>query len=291
MLVDDGITDAEAQAGARTRFLGGEEGVEDLFQKLGFDPPAVVGKDDHNAVVQGGGADPDASFFFDGLNRVEQNIEKDLGDLAFMAKDRVNRRKFLDECDLFTGDDIQQSQRHFQLIVDIDEFSGGDSGPGKGHQIGQERGDPKDPGIDMLKEFGDSRFGGILRPGGRSPPATRLQVFDGLSQRVKGTLDQYQGVVDFVGKTGRQETETRHLLRVNELHLGRLELDHGLFEIGVDPLQFLGSFLYLLFQMVFQGLDGLEGILQLAQHGVEGMVERIDVVGLAVPRRQFASQT
>ena len=88
MLFDNPVADAEAESGALSNFLGGEERVEDLIG-MG-DALAVVRERHFNKVAGFGGRDFDASGrsdFVDGVIGVVKNIQEDLLQLMSIADD------------------------------------------------------------------------------------------------------------------------------------------------------------------------------------------------------------
>src|SRR5712692_4586895 len=85
MLLDDGHTDTQAQTGAATRALGGEEWVKDPGQGLAADAHAVVLKIHRDVVSDTSESHPQNSAIADltdGLLGVGDQVQEDLRQLV-----------------------------------------------------------------------------------------------------------------------------------------------------------------------------------------------------------------
>lgn len=84
--------------GALADFLGGEERVENFRSVFLVDACAVIGNADQDAVIKGCGFDDNLAFgrfasgFLNGLDRIDNQIEKDLVDLVDIARNMRNFR-------------------------------------------------------------------------------------------------------------------------------------------------------------------------------------------------------
>src|SRR5262245_15988618 len=95
MTGNDSMADGESQSGPLPHGFGRKEWIEQLFEMLRLDPGAIVGYRDGNPGAQPPRIDLDPSSFLaagalDGLQGIDQEIEKDLANLVGHALDSVH---------------------------------------------------------------------------------------------------------------------------------------------------------------------------------------------------------
>ena len=90
MFFDDGSGEAQTQASAFADRFGGEKRLHDAGFDFGRDAGAVIGDGENDGVVLGGDVEADPAIrreISGGVEGVLQEIEEDLGDLDFAARD------------------------------------------------------------------------------------------------------------------------------------------------------------------------------------------------------------
>jgi hypothetical protein len=117
VLLHRGIADPEAQAGADALRLGGKERVEDPSADRLGDAGAGVGDGERHLISRGmvPGRDRDLPAGADRLDRVHQDVQQDLVELAGVAPERRKLAQVEDELDLLpdvVADHLQDRPHH-----------------------------------------------------------------------------------------------------------------------------------------------------------------------------------
>src|SRR5208282_2452888 len=101
--LNDPVDDGQSQPRTLARRFGGEKGLEDLVPDLRRDAAAGVGKLQLHSLRPPGGmaADGDGPGAVHGIRGIEEQVGKDLLDLARIADDlRQSRVQFLEDLDI-----------------------------------------------------------------------------------------------------------------------------------------------------------------------------------------------
>src|SRR5260370_4424402 len=140
MLAQDGLADAQAEAGPAAGPPGGEEGIKNVRQLFGVDSGAIILKDDPDRVGIASDVDTYRAFlpaFADRLLRVEQEVQEHLHQLIGIGHARGYRR-FLEK----VYRDIALAQRvrlhlhgGLQELIEIDLAASGSRRPGEVLQV------------------------------------------------------------------------------------------------------------------------------------------------------------
>src|SRR5215467_8906972 len=117
VLGDDLVADGQAEPGALSHGLGGEEWIEDARQRGGGDTGAAVGDLDygHRAILSR--FDGDGAGSRDGLGGVGEHVQEYLVDLGANAFHRRQRSVLPDHRDPVFEQVIEQGQARVELLV------------------------------------------------------------------------------------------------------------------------------------------------------------------------------
>ena len=287
MLVNDGlVTDTEAETHAFAESLGGEERVENMGLICCSYSRPVIGDRDPNAgaapVLDYGGSDGDdgtrGQGAFDRFDGVEQQVHEDLVKVAGVAIDEGQVGIVPSDGDLAVVElALKQEQGVFDADVQVRRFTDGFVEAGKVPQgkhhlpnsFSPRSHRSKNPWHIVYHKFKIHFLQQILN----LRRETFWRLFDGLDELGyvgeiffdvgQISVDEANGIVDFVGKPGDDPSEAGHFFALNQLGLGLLQFSEGFFKL----VAFFGGFDRLLL-----GLGVEESLLnrnrQLIGHGL-----------------------
>lgn len=191
MSTQDALGDGEAEAGAFGAV--GEEGVKDLGLLFLGDTVASVANDKDSMVFFEGGLDLDGAAFFHCLGGVENEVENDLLDLAFVDFDAEAVRVLWLELNLdflLLEFEADKAEGVCGKIIEVAEGIHAFAAAAKAKNA-------LDDFFELVDFFGDDIEVGLARVSGLEVEA----------KRVKEEFDDGEGVADLVGDFGGQHTE------------------------------------------------------------------------------------